>query len=435
MNIYHILTSILILNCILGKSSHGSKAKNSKERSGDPQKDKRHQSGRAGSSAAAEDSEDESLGQVQTKPASNPYKFCGEANSSILYMIKSDVLLPPDMSILRKDFENLILYSASKQTWAKHCSAWRLYTEFCKDFKSSFKLPIPVEYARAFVTWAISRKKLRDSTIKSYISSLNIAHHLSNTYHVNLNSDPCLKMALKRGQNIQAKFSPLKPDRLPMNVFLLEVLCHRISQLPWSHFSKQVLWTACTLSFFTSCRMGELVPSLEKDFDPATTLKWENVLFLENKDILIFIPYSKTTGFDGKILDVFRIKGNNNCPASALKKLRKMLEEKGVFSMEKPVFSFLSGKNLTKAKINSWLASLLHDFTDPFHKITGHSFRAGIPSCIACSPDKDTVSIIKEWGQWESSSYDKYVKLEREKKKSIFEKILSCLYSCSKDDV
>ena len=413
-----------------GKSCHSSKAKNVKEKKGERSKSTSNSGARKTNSSATVDSEEETIGQVQDKPAFNSSKYCDKVNPSIVRLIKTDRLIPAEMSALSKDFENLILYSASKQTWAKHCSAWKLYNEFCISFGTTFKLPIPVEFIRAFVTWAISVKKLKDSTVRSYISSLNIAHTLSNVNSRNLNSDPCVKMALKGANNLQALTSPVKPDRLPMNVFLLEVLSDRIFKLNWTPFSKQVFWTACTLCFFTSCRMGELVALNEKDFDPTTTLTWGNVSFDGNKEIVIFVPYTKTTGFKGKVLDVFYMEGNNLCPASALKKLRSMVQKENIFSLDKPVFSFLSGKHLTKNQINNWLAQLLNDFTDPHHKITGHSFRAGIPSCLACFPDRDTVDSIKEWGQWYSDSYTSYAKHEREKRRAIFLKIVSCLYRC-----
>ena len=155
----------------------------------------------------------------------------------------------------------------------------------------SFTVPISPEYARAFATWAVTKKGLKSSTIKSYISSLNVAHTLANTPNGNLNSDPCIKMVLKGASNVSCLSEPAKPDRLPMNIHLLEILSHRLTELSWSDFSKQIFWTACTLRFFTACRMGELVPTSENSFDPATTLTWDNVKFLENKEALIFIPY------------------------------------------------------------------------------------------------------------------------------------------------
>ena len=101
-------------------------------------------------------------------------------------------------------------------------------------------------------------------------------------------------MALKGAENMYQIFNTPKADRLPMNIYLLDILGDRISALGWSVLSKQVLWTACTISFFTSCRMGELLPLHEKLFDQKTTLLWGNVKFISDNEILIRIPYSKT---------------------------------------------------------------------------------------------------------------------------------------------
>ena len=103
--------------------------------------------------------------------------------------------------------------------------------------------------------------------------------------------------------------------------------------------------------------MGELVPTYEKSFDPSTTLRWENVKFLENGEILMFIPYSKSTGYKGKVVDVFKIENDKNCPAASLHRLKCMVEKNGYFSKNKPIFSFPSGKNLTKKKLNFKLGS------------------------------------------------------------------------------
>ena len=105
-----------------------------------------------------------------------------------------------------------------------------------------------------------------------------------------------------------------------------------------------------------------------------------------------------------------------------------MVDKKGYFSESKPVFSFPSGKNLTKRKLNMVLENLLGDFTDEKFRITGHSFRAAIPSALSAFPNENSVSDVKDWGSWESSSYNLYLKNEKEKKRALFEKIVSCLY-------
>ena len=60
--------------------------------------------------------------------------------------------------------------------------------------------------------------------VKSYISSLNVAHVLSNSSNTNLNSDPCVKFALKGAENIRCTSGLCKRDRLPMNIHLLNIL-------------------------------------------------------------------------------------------------------------------------------------------------------------------------------------------------------------------
>ena len=137
---------------------------------------------------------------------------------------------------------------------------WNLYKEFCSCFNTKFELPILVQYVRAFSTWAVTARGLKSSTVKSYISSLNTAHVLSSVEGKNLNSDTCVKMILKGAENSFSLEYMCKTNRLPMNIHLLNVLGHKIANLKWTNYSKQIVWTGCVISFFTSCGMGELLP-------------------------------------------------------------------------------------------------------------------------------------------------------------------------------
>ena len=87
---------------------------------------------------------------------------------------------------------------------------------------------------------------------------MNIAHTISNNGNGNLNSDPCIKLLLRGADNVMDRSTHPTVERLPMNPHLLEVLGHRVSELDWNEVSRQVFWTACVVSFFTSCRMGEI---------------------------------------------------------------------------------------------------------------------------------------------------------------------------------
>ena len=420
---------------ILGKSSSKHKAKNTKKTTGSQEGATDKDNGKKpfkiprNSTPPGADSEDEDLGRNDIISSSYKCKFSGEASSSVSRMLNSANLLSDPLSSLSKDFEKLILYSASKQTWARHASAWKLYKNFCDEFAISFSIPIPVCNIRGFVTWAVTKKNLKSSTVVSYISSLNVAHTLNGCTGNNLNSDTCVKMALKGAENISAIFDMPKKTRIPMNIYLLEILNDRIAKLEWSDLSKQIFWTACTVCFFSTCRMGELLPENEKYFDPSTTLLWENVKQISDKDVIIFIPYSKTTGFKGKMVDLFAIKGNKCCPVSAIRRLNCMVWSKNSYEPKKPVFTFKSGRFLTKGKMNLWLSELLSDFVDENHTITGHSFRAAIPSLLNFCADENSIEEIKAWGSWKTDSCKLYTRQERESRRAIFTKIVNCLYN------
>ena len=375
------------------------------------------------------ESEDKDLGQ-EIPLCHDSLKFRSVPNKSIKDVLLTSKLLDTKTTDLCKDMEKLVMHSVTKNTWSRHCSAWKLFDEFCNTYSLSNVLPIKIESIRAFATWAVSRKGLKESTVKAYISSLNVAHSLSNNRTCNLNSDPCIKMVLKGAKNLEGLLGEKSIVRMPMNIHLLEVLGHRVSSATWSEFSKQVFWTACLTSFFTSCRMREILPTHEKCFDPDTTVLWQNVQFLETGDILIFVPYSKTSGFEGKMLDLYTISDSKTSPTAALARLKKLAEKTDGFLQSNPVFALRSGKNLTKNIFNKKLAELLEDFCDENHKFTGHSFRAAIPTLIGSHPDVNSVSELKDWGNWGLNSYKVYVKDVHENSKKLFSKILNCMNKC-----
>ena len=244
----------------------------------------------------------------------------------------------------------------------------------------------------------------------------------------NLSSDWCTKLALKGAKNYSDFATLSRATRLPMNIDLLTMLGHCIKILDWGNYAKQVFWTACLISFFSSCRMGEIVAPLENSFEPGVTFTWENVVFSNEGEVLIFIPYSKSTGFKGKIIDLYPIASCKFCPVALLKRLKKLALTEGVWKLENPVFTFKNGKFMTKPKIYSWLGKILSDFTDENHTFTGHSFRAAIPSILASHPDECKVANIKEWGGWSSNCYALYTKSVKDKRRVLFTEIMKCIF-------
>jgi len=279
---------------------------------------------------------------------------------------------------------------------------------------------------RSYATWAITENKLQASTVESYISSLSFAHALANKKCDNFAKDRCITLILKGAVNTRYLQNEKCNNRLAMNVHLLKILGHRINETSWHPISKQIVWTASTTSFYSSCRMGEILSENKTCFDPKTTLKWKNVHFLPEEEIVIHVPYTKTTGLGGATMNLFNIKCST-CPVAALQTLNTMCKEEGLLNPSKPVFQFKTGVNLTTKTMNSILENLLHEFSNEKQKLSCHSFRAAIPSVIASHPDKMSTSEIKEWGKWRSESYKKYTKQDREKDRVMFYKAVNLL--------
>ena len=72
-------------------------------------------------------SDDEALGQE--KPLTVLNKFSCIPNDNIRSHLRSDKLLNVETDRLCADLEKLVMYSATTQTWAGHCSAWKLFYE------------------------------------------------------------------------------------------------------------------------------------------------------------------------------------------------------------------------------------------------------------------------------------------------------------------
>jgi len=340
--------------------------------------------------------------------------------------LMTSCLLPTNMyniDAISEGLEKLVLYSKSKNTWQKHTAAWNLLEKFTVEYKIK-KWPFTVEKARAFVVWVLDVKKLKPATVKHYLYSIKLAHSLSNMPQIDYVQDSVIQMCLKGAENI-CNLEGIKTNFRPaLDLNSLLILGHRLALTDWNKFSKQVVWTSCLISFFTSCRMGEILAENEKSYDPNTTFLWKHVYSTDDVGKSIYVPYTKTEGLKGKNLDLFRFTKRICCPVLALEKLELLAKQADTYHPNKPVMQFLSGKYLTVKKLNDILRDLLMDLSpDGKTHFTCHSFRAAIPNLLSAHPTDATVKQIKEWGGWDSDSFKKYVKSDKNRKREFFEKI------------
>jgi hypothetical protein len=209
---------------------------------------------------------------------------------------------------------------------------------------------------------------------------------------------------------------------------MLALIGHRIASTSWSDLSKQTVWAACTLAFFSAARMGELLASTVHSHDPTSDLTWGDVQFSSSDSILIRIKCAKSGEPQGEFLDIFPFPHFGCCPVASLKRLLQLQKEAGLYDPSLPVFRFRTGRNLVQAQFNQILSSLLPDLCLPGQdSVSCHSFRAGIPSTLAMFPDLAKTDYIKGWGRWHSDCFNRYTRLRLDQKRSIFGKIATAL--------
>ena len=173
--------------------------------------------------------------------------------------------------------------------------------------------------------------------------------------------------------------------------------------------------------------MVSLLSSKEGAFNPFETLLWGDITF-KTDSVIIGIKIPKSRNAQGEYVDLFHLKNNSYCPVQALRALKKSKGDS--YSLTEPVFKFKSGQLLTSTKLNATLRTLLvPHIGEAAHLISGHSFRAALPSALANRPDLANDEEIKLWGRWTGAAFKKYTRLKPDQKRAIFGKIVSSLES------
>ena len=212
---------------------------------------------------------------------------------------------------LSTDTKKLIHASLSLSSWKKHESAMNCFQKFDDSNPSCHPWPLSGASISEFVTWAAVTQKLKAQTIKSYLSSLKFVHKLNNL--------PCENCSgfipdtiLKGIENLEFYSSISKESRKAMSLPLLKLLGHEIARADWTTVNKAVVWSACTIAFFGSLRMGEILAKSPDSFNPGENLLWSDLSFKKDSILLhVKIPKNKTK--KGEFVDIFEFVGHNCC--------------------------------------------------------------------------------------------------------------------------
>jgi hypothetical protein len=371
------------------------------------------------------------LGCTVPEPKEDLAKYSGLRKNILLNMVNTQTLLamPKGLSSspLSSGAEKLLSASLAKSSWSKHVSGLNALASFEEETKIVVNWPISVETIRSFAVWCVEKRKLKSDTVKSYVYAISLAHSLQGLNCQDFSKDKILMMLLSGADNLNRLKASASSTRRVVTLHTLLVIGHRIACSNWTSSSKIVFWTLCTVAFFTSARLGELLCKAECFFDPTSDLLWKDVKFNDDH-ILVHVKNPKSKNKEGDFLDIFKFDCEKCCPFLAFNALKNFQITNGFFSPNMPVFRFINGKNLTQAVVNSTLKSILSDLYVPgINVISGHSFRGGIPSQLTEKNVFDGKTAAADWGRWRSDAVKTYCRLKTNQKNELFDIISDIL--------
>jgi hypothetical protein len=177
-------------------------------------------------------------------------------------------------------------------------------------------------------------------------------------------------------------FTATKAEKTAITLGMLKILLHEICLSNWETSKKKVLWTACTLAFFGSFRLGEILCQERNKFS-KDTLVWSDITFNEDESVSVHIRHPKSKRAGGEKVEVFSFTGQNCCLVAALKRLHGNRPD---LDNSLPVFAFSATEFLDRKFLSEVLKNKLEKHI-PGHTACGHSFQAGIPSALSARPD------------------------------------------------
>jgi len=355
-------------------------------------------------------------------------KYSAGSGSSFLTLIKSQQCAVVGTPYLQEHSARLIHASLAGGTWQKYATGWRAFENYEIYVGRRFTWPLNKEVIRGFAVYCASVKNLKPASVRAYLSAIVCLHKIKGYTSFEIND--CLVNSILRGAMNLLMSSPNPPSntRRVVTIPILRHLGHKLSQSGWSAETTQSIWAAGITAFFGTMRMGELLAPTEDMADPTATLTWACVKYRADNSFLLHVKLPKTGTVEGEFVDLFPFPGRGLCPVAALRRQFDCQKNIGRGGMSDPVFCFPSGKYMTPAAFNSALRTLLSDICDyKRDTITGHSFRAGIPSVVARCPELMSSDDVKNWGRWASGTYQRYTRLKNEEKKQIFRKIVLIL--------
>lgn len=318
-----------------------------------------------------------------------------------------------DLSRLEDLARDLVNTSLAPSTRRVYASGQKRYLDFCRKGRLT-PFPLSENQLCTFVAYLLD-EGLQYTSIKGYLSAIRRLQIVKGMGDPFTASWPLLEYTLRGIKLRQAKVKESRAKRrLPITPDILRKL-----KGVWSkeahHFDNIMLWATCCMCFYGFLRSGEVTVISSKEYDPEAHLSEGDVSLddvVKPSIVRVHIKASKTDPFRQGVFIYLGATGNDLCPVAAVS---AYLAIRG--RAPGPFFRFASGAALTRESLVRHLRSALGRFDVDVSQYSGHSFRIGAATAAATAGLED--SLIKTLGRWESSAYQLYVRLPRERLASV----------------
>jgi hypothetical protein len=319
----------------------------------------------------------------------------------------------------REALEIMGSHGLAKSTWSTYATAKRMLAMCGKAKKKRMDFPLQEDDVLEFVGWLAGERKVKAGTISSYLAGLRQLHLLEGMEPPAIRSDlvKFLLQGKKNMDNIKARTEGSR-KRLPMTIAVMKLLKEEIRRWEVKIDQKLLTWAIATIAFHGAFRIHELLNRVEGDFALlGRDVKVKTDSEMKRRiEIKLKCPKENRSG-KVVIVDIFE-SGGTLCPVKAFTRWQDRRKSED----EIPIFRDDKGIPVTGRKMNSWLKTLLEKHVDyDKARFTSHSFRIGLATTLGTlgfSTDD-----IKEAGRWSSNAYQVYMRLPRQRRLAVAEKI------------
>ena len=247
-------------------------------------------------------------------------------------------------------------------------------------------------------------RTVKHSTIKLYLSAvrnLHISCGHGNPLHGKLLLNKVLRGILRYQGRSRILRQPVTPEVLAA---IQPILRTWLGERDFT-----MIWAAFTLAFFAFLRCSEFTYPETNQFRPRFDLSTDCVSFHPSlaspQQMSVFLKASKTDVYRQGHTLVIACSPSPVCAVTAMSNYFLAARPHG------PLFSFQSGRLLTRSAVVHLLRDAARYAGLPYKSLKGHSFRIGAASTAAAAGLPDW--LIKVLGRWSSDCYQLYIRTPR----------------------